>query len=215
MSQSIADTLWHENQNLAIACLNHPFVQGIGNGQLSRDTFAYYVGQDAFFLEAFARAYSIAAAKAEDWDGFTVFHSLADGVLQELKLHHSYAQKWEVDLQTVQPGTATRQYTDFLLATAWGQDIGVTATAMLPCMKLYAFLGKSLAQSGITDHDYGDWIATYSSDEFEPLVNQLEQLAETYSRLSQTTRSTYRYAMQCEFDFFEGALHAQTISPAS
>jgi thiaminase/transcriptional activator TenA len=215
MSQSIANTLWQENQDLAIACLKHPFVQGIGDGQLSRDTFAYYVGQDAFFLEAFARAYSIAAAKAEDWNGFTVFHSLADGVLQELKLHHSYAQKWDVDLQIVQPGTATRQYTDFLLATAWGQDVGVTAAAMLPCMKLYAFLGTSLAQAGIPAHDYSDWIATYSSDEFEPLVTQLEHLAETYSRLSRTTRSTYRYAMQCELDFFEGAFQAKQVSPAS
>ena len=215
MSQSIADILWQDNQDLAIACLNHPFVRGIGDGRLSRDTFAYYVGQDAFFLEAFARAYSIAAAKAEDWDGFTVFHALADGVLQELKLHDSYAQKWGVDLQTVQPGSATRQYTDFLLATAWGQDVGVTATAMLPCMKLYAFLGTALAQSGIPDHDYGDWIATYSSNEFDPLVKQLEQLAEKYSQLSRTTRSTYRHAMQCELDFFEGALQAKNASPAS
>ncbi|MBE9100780.1 TenA family protein [Vacuolonema iberomarrocanum] len=215
MSQSIADILWQENEDLAIACLNHPFVRGIGDGRLSRDTFAYYVGQDAFFLEAFARAYSIAAAKAEDWDGFTVFHALADGVLQELKLHDSYAQNWEVNLQTVQPGTATRQYTDFLLATAWGQDVGVTATAMLPCMKLYSFLGTALAQSGIPDHAYGDWIATYSSNEFDPLVKQLEQLAEKYSQLSRTTRSTYRYAMQCELDFFEGALQAKNVSSAS
>jgi len=212
MSQSIADTLWQENQDLAIACLNHPFVRGIGDGRLSRDTFAYYVGQDAFFLEAFARAYSIAAAKAEDWEGFMVFHSLAEGVLQELKLHQSYAQKWEVDLQTVKPGTATRQYTDFLLATAWGQAAGVTATAMLPCMKLYSFLGKALAQKGIPEHDYSDWIATYSSDEFNPLVQQLEQLTEKYSRVSRTTRSTYRYAMQCELDFFEGALRAKESS---
>lgn len=208
MSQSIAEILWQENKDLAIACLNHPFVRGIGDGRLSHATFAYYVGQDAFFLEAFARAYSIAAAKADDWEGFSVFHALADGVLAELKLHHSYAQKWGVDLQAVRPGAATRQYTDFLLATAWGQAAGVTATAMLPCMKLYAFLGKSLAQAGIPDHDYADWIATYSSDEFEPLVQQLEQLTEKYSRLSLTTRSTYRYAMQCELDFFEGALRA-------
>ena len=63
---SIAAQLWQANQDLAEACLNHPFVQGIGDGSLPKANFAYYVGQDAFFLEAFARAYSIAAAKATE-----------------------------------------------------------------------------------------------------------------------------------------------------
>ncbi|RMF65135.1 MAG: TenA family protein, partial [Cyanobacteria bacterium J069] len=67
---NLAETLWQDNQDLAIACLEHPFVQGIGDGSLDKSKFSKYVGQDAFFLEAFARAYSIAAAKAPDWRGF-------------------------------------------------------------------------------------------------------------------------------------------------
>lgn len=202
---SIAAELWKANQDLAIDCLNNVFVQGIGNGSLPKSKFAYYVGQDAFFLEAFARAYSIAAAKAPDWKGFGVFHNLAEGVLQELQLHQGYAAQWGVELQNVQPGSATRRYTDFLLATAWSQEVGVTIAAMLPCMKLYAFLGQKLAANGIPDHDYADWIRTYSSDEFEPLADQLAALADRYTVDSPLVRSTYRYAMQCEFDFFQTA----------
>lgn len=201
----LADTLWNSNHDLAIACLNHPFVQGIGDGSLPRATFAYYVGQDAFFLEAFARAYSIAAAKAPDWEGFTVFHALANGVLQELNLHQGYAQGWGVDLRQVSPDTATRQYTDFLLATAWGQEVGMTAAAMLPCMQLYTFLGQALAQDGIPDHSYTNWIKTYSSSDLEPLVQQLADLTERYAHIGKTLEATYRYAMHCELDFFEGA----------
>jgi thiaminase (transcriptional activator TenA) len=201
---TIAPTLWQENQDLAIASLHCDFVQGIANGSLPKTKFAYYVGQDAFFLEAFARAYSIAAAKAPDWQGFQVFHDLANGVLQELNLHQSYATQWGVDLKAVEPGAATRRYTDFLLATAWSQDVGITAAAMLPCMKLYAFLGQSLATQGIPEHDYSDWIRTYSSAEFEPLTIQLADLVEQYGSLEKG-RSPYRYAMQCELDFFENA----------
>lgn len=201
----IAATLWQENQDLAIGCLENAFVQGIGDGTLPKAKFAYYVGQDAFFLEAFARAYSIAAAKAPDWNGFGTFHNLAEGVLQELKLHEGYAAQWEVNLQAVEPGAATRRYTDFLLATAWSQDVGITTAAMLPCMKLYAFLGKTLAQAGLPNHAYTDWICTYSSDEFEPLADQLACLATQYATLTPLVRSTYRYAMQCELDFFEAA----------
>jgi thiaminase/transcriptional activator TenA len=202
---SIATTLWQANSDLAVACLENPFVQGIGDGSLAKPKFAYYVGQDAFFLEAFARAYSIAAAKAPDWQGFIIFHSLAEGVLQELKLHQSYADQWGVDLQTVEAGAATRRYTDFLLATAWSQEVGVITAAMLPCMKLYAFLGQQLASNGVPAHDYSDWIRTYSSDEFEPLAQQLADLAERYATLSPIVQSTYRYAMQCELDFFQAA----------
>jgi len=206
---TLAETLWQENQDLAIACLQHPFVQGIGNGSLDKAKFSHYVGQDAFFLEAFARAYSIAAAKAPDWQGFQVFHELAGGVLHELTLHEGYAAQWGVDLRSVQPGPATRRYTDFLLATAWSQTVGVTAVAMLPCMKLYAFLGQALAASGIPNHVYADWIRTYSSAEFEPLTVQLADLSEQYATLTPLVRTTYRYAMQCEFDFFESAWTGQ------
>jgi len=206
---TLAETLWQENQDLAIACLQHPFVQGIGNGSLDKAKFSHYVGQDAFFLEAFARAYSIAAAKAPDWQGFQVFHELAGGVLHELTLHEGYAAQWGVDLRSVQPGSATRRYTDFLLATAWSQTVGVTAVAMLPCMKLYAFLGQALAASGIPNHAYADWIRTYSSAEFEPLAVQLADVSERYATLTPLVRATYRYAMQCEIDFFESAWTGQ------
>ena len=214
---SIAEELWQENQDLAIACLHNPFVQGIADGSLPKAKFAYYVGQDAFFLEAFARAYSIAAAKAPDWEGFNVFHDLAGGVLQELNLHQAYAFQWGVDLKTVEPGTATRRYTDFLLATAWSQSVGVTAAAMLPCMKLYAFLGQAIAVNGIPAHDYSDWISTYSSAEFEPLAEQLAEVVERYlgkgeegrpSRYLQSS-AVYRYAMQCELEFFQAAWNVE------
>lgn len=202
---SLSQILWQANQDLVKASLHNQFVRGIGDGSLPKAKFAYYVGQDAFFLEAFARAYSVAAAKAPSWESFQVFHTLAQGVLSELNLHQNYAKSWEVDIQRIEPGTATRQYTDFLLATAWSQPIGITAVAMSPCMRLYAYLGQQLAKGGVPDHAYTDWITTYSSDEFEPLAHQLEAIVDEHSEDSALTRSTYRYAMTCERDFFEAA----------
>ena len=202
---TLSSKLWQAHLDLANESLAHPFVQGIADGTLPRETFAYYVGQDAFFLEAFARAYSIAAAKAPTWQSFTVFHELAAGVLAELKLHQGYAQAWGVDLTQTTPGTATLQYTNFLMATAWRHGVGVTAVAMSPCMRLYAYLGQQLAQGGIPDHRYRDWIVTYSSDEFEPLAAQLEALVDEYAEDGEPVQSTYRHAMVCERDFFQAA----------
>ncbi len=200
---NVSAQLWEANQDLAQACLNHPFVEGIANGTLEKAKFVDYVGQDAFFLKAFARAYSIAAVRAKEWEDFTTFHALADGVLAELKLHKSYAAKWGVDLHTIQPGNATRRYTDFLLSTAWSGHVGVTAAAMSPCMRLYSFLGQQLAANGIPHHQYADWILTYSNGEFEELTQQLETLVEKYVSNNQSVYQTYRYAMFCELEFFE------------
>ena len=201
----ISDQLWKDNRDLAQGCLEHPFVRGIADGSLERHKFAYYVGQDAFFLESFARAYSIAAAKAPDFSVFTSFHNLAGGVLEELKLHQGYARKWNVDLQLQQPSDATRRYTDFLLATAWGGDIGLIAAAMSPCMGLYAFLGKELVRDGIPNHQYEDWICTYSSPDFQPLTLQLANLLDNHASNTAKVPSVYRYAMFCELEFFQAA----------
>jgi thiaminase/transcriptional activator TenA len=206
----LAADLWQMHRELALASLHTPFVRGLADGSLSHDRFAYYVGQDAFFLEAFARAYSIAAAKAPDWDGFCTLHALAAGVQEELKLHGGYAATWGVDLNTVQPGATTRRYTDFLLATAWAQEVGVAVVAMLPCMRLYAYLGQTIARPHLPEHAYTEWIRTYSSEDFDALAQRLEQLADAYTYDTPLVRKTYRYAMQCERDFFQAAFdHAQ------
>ncbi|MGB8210693.1 MAG: hypothetical protein WCF69_24425 [Mycobacterium sp.] len=71
---SLADSLWHRNQVLAEAALEHPFVQGIASGELTRATFAYSVGQDAAFLDAFCGAYALALAKSPDQDAMFAHH---------------------------------------------------------------------------------------------------------------------------------------------
>ncbi len=201
----LAHDLWRANRDLAEACLEHPFIRGLADGSLPREVFAFYVAQDALFLGAFARAYSLAAAKAPDWEGFGAFHALAGGVLEELELHGAYAAAWGVKLDEVQAGAATRRYTDFLLATAYRHEVGATAAAMTPCMRLYAFLGQELAQGGAAEHAYGDWIRTYSSEAFEGLAQRLEGLIDRYGQDAPLLRECYRYALECELAFFQAA----------
>lgn len=202
---SLSRDLWHANQDLAEACLRHPFVQGLADGSLPKERFAFYLAQDAFFLVAFARAYSVAAAKAPDWEGFGAFHELAGGVLAELELHEGYAAKWGVKLHEISPSAATRRYTDFLLASAYQHGSGITAAAMTPCMRLYAFLGQELAKGGVSEHAYAGWIRTYSADAFEALAARLERLVDRYAEDIPLVRESYRYALDCELSFFQAA----------
>jgi thiaminase/transcriptional activator TenA len=208
IAMSLSHALWQANTDLAQACLDQPFTQGIGDGSLPRPRFAGYIGQDAFYLHAFARAYVIAAAKAPDWTSFRELHELAGGVLQELELHHGIATAWGLNLEHVTPGAAARRYTDFLLATAWGQETGVTVAAMTPCMRLYAWIGQQLAGRQREPHAYSDWVQTYGSADFEQLAARLERLLDRYAPDNPAVADAYRYAMDCEHDFFQAAWDA-------
>jgi pyrroloquinoline quinone (PQQ) biosynthesis protein C len=65
----LARRLWVDNADLAQAALAHSFVRGLANGALPLQQFQFYVAQDAFFLEAFARGYAFGLARSPDRDG--------------------------------------------------------------------------------------------------------------------------------------------------
>ena len=201
---SLSETLWQENADLARVTLEHRFVRGIAEGNLPLENFQGYVAQDAFFLEGFARAYALALAHSPDLEGLHDFASLLSGVLEELELHSGYAERWNVDLSVVVPGGATLAYTQFLLATAALGSVGETCAAMTPCMRLYAFLGQSLAEEGYeADNPYAEWIQTYTDPEFETLAATLEGLLDRYAGDEPAVRDAYRRAMKLELGFFE------------
>ncbi|RDH75665.1 TenA family protein [Mycolicibacterium moriokaense] len=196
--------LWSDSADVAAAALAHPFVRGIGDGSLSRELFAGYIAQDAFFLESFARAYALALARSPDTSTLLTLADLLGGVRQELGLHTSYAQSWGIDMAGVQPWPATSAYTEFLLATATTQDLGVIYAAMCPCMRLYAWLGASLdaREAG----PYAQWVSTYADPEFDAIAASLERLLDEQADDGPAVRTAYRRAMRLELGFFEAAL---------
>jgi thiaminase/transcriptional activator TenA len=171
---------------------------------LPSERFAEFIAQDAFFLESFARAYALAVANSPDRAGLDAFADLLAGVREELRLHATYARRLGVDLARVEPAPATLAYTDFLLASAAVGGLGQTCAAMTPCMRLYAYLGQSLAESS-TSKTYAEWINTYADPQFDALASTLEHLLDAYSTNVDRERATYRRAMRLELDFFEAA----------
>lgn len=198
--------LWRQNADLTRRIVRHPFVCGLGDGTLNRDAFRRYVAQDAFFLRAFLKAYALAAAKCDDFERARVFHDLMTGVLGELKLHESYSATLGIDLEHVEPYAATKAYTDFLLQVSWHGSLAETIAAMVPCMRLYQHLGHELAASLRPDHPYQQWITTYAGDDFGQLCAQLESLLDEIASSQPSVQDAYRYAMQCELDFFSAPL---------
>jgi thiaminase/transcriptional activator TenA len=209
MTQELASALWRENADLAAAALQHQFVRGLADGSLPLQAFQRYVAQDAYFLDAYARAYALALAHSPDRDAVEAFFRLLAGAMEELRLHAGYAVRWGVHLQDVTPGDATLAYTEFLLSTAALGGVGPACAAMTPCMRLYAHLGQSLAaeragqRQGASVAPYGEWIATYADPQFEALAATLESLLDRYATDSPAVRAAYRRAMRLEVAFFD------------
>ncbi|MGZ6777908.1 MAG: TenA family protein [Mycobacterium sp.] len=199
---TLSARLWSDNADVAAHVLAHPFVQGIGDGTLPRELFAGYIAQDAFFLESFARAYALALARSRDTATLLTLADLLAGVRQELGLHASYAASWGIDMAGVEPLPATLAYTEFLLATACTEDLGVIFAAMTPCMRLYAWLGASLdaGRAGA----YAEWVQTYADSAFDDTARSLERLLDGYED-DVALRTAYRRAMRLELGFFEAA----------
>jgi thiaminase/transcriptional activator TenA len=200
------DVLWRSNLDLAQSCLAHPFVQALGDGSLNADLFRGFVAQDTFFLRAFQKAYALALARSEDAETIAVFCDLIAGVTEELKVHRAYAAKLGIDLESVVPNAACGAYTDFLLRTAWHASPAEIVAAMTPCMRLYAYLGGNLVRTCGPEHPYRRWIEAYSGQEFQGLVERLEALLDRVSADRSAVRDGYRYALECELDFFTAAL---------
>lgn len=203
---SLSAQLWSENADLAAQTLAHPFVGGIGDGSLPRQLFAGYVAQDAFFLESFARAYALALVRSTDTATLLALADLLAGVREELGLHASYADSWGIDMAGVTPWPATLAYTDFLLATAATRDAAAVYAAMTPCMRLYAWLGRSLDPG--TAGPYAQWVQTYADPGFEALAVRLENLLDEQHVDTPVLHDSYRRVMQLELGFFAAAFTA-------
>ncbi|WP_296346130.1 TenA family protein [Reyranella sp.] len=198
----LSATLWAENADLAERIRAHGFVRGLADGSLQIQRFKGYVAQDAYFLEAFARAYAFCLANSTSREDLYGFADLIAGVLEELKLHKRYAERWQVDLSYVTPVEATKAYVDFLLETARRGDLGETIAAMTPCMRLYAFLGRSLAAAKV-EPLYAEWVKTYADPGFEALAAGVEALLDLHAKDCDAVRAAYRRGMELEYGFFD------------
>jgi thiaminase/transcriptional activator TenA len=201
----MSTVLWQDSADLAAAATGHPFVRGLADGSLATARFKAFIAQDAFFLEAFARAYALALAHCPDRSGLGTFTDLLVGVRQETALHASYAERLGIDLALTTPNPATLTYTEFLLATAAMGGTGLTCAAMTPCMRLYAHIGQALSREG-HDQTYQEWIDTYADPAFEDLATRLEHLLDRYATDAHRAFAVYKRAMQLELAFFDAAL---------
>ena len=196
------DALWEE-------CFAHPFVQGIGRGDLAEDRFRRFLEQDYLFLVDYARVLAYGSAKAPDLEAQTWFAKLLAATLStEMELHRQTCTEWGISAEALAgtgPLPTTVAYTSFLLRTAAAGDIDDLSAALLPCQWGYADIGTRLRAQGLPDHRrYAEWIDAYADPGYVALTEWLRGFvdrlgddadAETYARREEIFRTTLRYEL--------------------
>lgn len=241
IEEGLGRRFWIKSRKDGIQALYTPFMVCLASGNLELDKFRHYIAQDVHFLRAFAKAYEMAEECADDDDAKVGISELRKSILEELQMHDSFIQEWGIDVtKESPPNAATVKYTDFLLATASGKVEGVKAPgklatpfektklaaytlgAMTPCMRLYAFLGeevRALLDPSESPHPYQKWIHNYSSEAFQAVTLQTEDLLEKLSvsltgEELDTIEKLYHQAMKLEIEFFLAQPLAQkTVVP--
>jgi thiaminase/transcriptional activator TenA len=179
---SLAEQLWSSIDATYEAILEHPFIGGLTDGTLDRAAFRFYVIQDAHYLREFARALSVAAARAPEERDIAMFNDHAAGALAvERQLHESFFSDFGLsgaDVAATPMAPTNLAYTSYLLAVAYGGSFPEALGALLPCYWIYWEVGKRLLERGSPDALYQRWIATYGGEDYGVIVQAVLALTD-------------------------------------
>ncbi len=199
----------------------HPFVDGLRDGTLPDVAFRHYLGQDYLFLIHFARAYALAAYKADTLadirDAAAGMRAIVD---TEMALHVEYCAGWgltEAEMQALPESSATMAYTRYVLEKGHQGDLLDLYVALAPCVIGYGEIGARLAGDPATDRDgnpYASWIDMYAGDDYQPAarahaetLDRLWQRRAGKGRLDELAR-VFEEATRLEADFWQMGLDA-------
>lgn len=186
------------------------FIRGLRDGTLPVDEFHFYLAQDALYLRTYSRVLSRAAQLAPNRREQAFWAAGAVGALEEeANLHrHRLGEAAEPV-----PSPTTSAYLNHLVAA--DASYPELVAAILPCYWLYQDIGRRLAAAAHPDHPYADWLAAYSSPEFDAATT--EAIA-TVQRVAWRADASSVAAMRRAFDAssrHELAFFAQTSTDAA
>lgn len=152
----------------------HAFVRGVADGTLPEASFRRYLGQDYLFLIHFARAYGLAAYKAETLADIRQAAAGLSAILDvELDLHVEFCTGWGLDedqMAALPEAEETMAYTRYVLEKGLQGDLLDLHVALAPCLIGYADIGRALADSSTPRNPYASWIEMYASDSYQAVA---------------------------------------------
>ncbi|MCC7273428.1 MAG: thiaminase II [Alphaproteobacteria bacterium] len=217
-------------QRLRAACLpewhaysRHAFVLRLADGTLPQESFRHYLIQDYLFLVQFARAYALAAYKADDVEDMRqATRSLAKIIDAETSLHVRFCARWgipERDILAAPEATATMAYTRYVLERGAAGDILDLLVALAPCVVGYAEIALERMADPATrveGNPYREWLEMYSGPDYVAVATDAATaLDRHFARRGGPGRmpaleATFRGATRLEAQFWQMGLDRAT-----
>ncbi len=208
--------VWQNTAPLRAAIHALPFNRELAAGTLAAEKFQFYIVQDALYLDQYARALALAAARGPDLPNLRAFGNYAQGAVDvELQLHGRYLKEFGVDaaaLARAEPAPDCFGYTSFLMATAYHEPWEVLVAALLPCFWLYWDVGTAISKTSTADNPYRAWIETYADDGFGDAVRAVIAATDRAAAAASDTvlgKMTTAFTRSCQYEwlFWDGAWH--------
>jgi hydroxymethylpyrimidine kinase/phosphomethylpyrimidine kinase len=156
------DRWWDDVAGVLQETIECAFLTGLRDGTLDPAVFASYLAQDLHYLRAYERHLSTLAA----WStgaAATFWAAAARGCADEARdLHHRRLAGTHAE-DAVHPTCAG--YLAHLQDAADSGSPGVLAAAVLPCFRVYAWVGMRLGAAP-PGHPFADWIRAYGDPGF-------------------------------------------------
>ena len=150
-------------------CYQHPFVQGLGDGSLSRERFAYFMVQDHKYLSMYAKVFALGLVKCDNDRDEREFAAFIPSIFQaEQSLHEEYLSKLGVspeDVEETPMALTNNAYTSYMISVALREGLAEIAASVLACSWSYKYIGDKLEEreDKTSDEFYAKWRRTYAS----------------------------------------------------
>ena len=194
--------------------LRHPFITGLADGTLPQDVFAYYIRQDALYLEGYARSLSAIAERLprkEHRELMTGF--IKDTLAVERYMHELYQSLHEKILPPApaKASPACQAYMNSEAKLAASAPVEVACAVILPCFTVYQQVGVHLLATRTKQaNPYDAWIDSYADPAFDTAtraaVAMCDELAEAATpAIRKSMTEAYVNATRMEWQFWDSA----------
>ncbi|WP_298653720.1 thiaminase II [uncultured Proteiniphilum sp.] len=166
-----SEKTWQSIEPVYDRILALPFIKELINGTLSKETFIFYIQQDAIYLSDYGKVLTGIASKLDDPRHIEAFIHFASDVLDvEKALHRSFIQELK-NSGSIGPSPSCLLYTSFLHKQLANASIEEALATVLPCFWIYKEVGDYILENQTKENNpYQSWIDTYGGEDFERSV---------------------------------------------
>ena len=189
---------WHEAALPSAAPIieslyRHPFITGLIDGTLPRESFLWYHAQNYHYLAGFEASLSALARRLPDEKDRRRLLRWASDTASLMPWTRDLLQTWgkrhrPEGFLALRP--TTRRYIDWEQTNANRAPLSVAWATLLPCFWVYGEVGRFVEQQRYEASPYAAWLAGYADPAYDATVEEAVALADRLSDAEIGLRST-------------------------